>query len=606
MLQPTSRIEMDNGIKFYEQDILYDDYIYTGDLDILMTLDYSSSGFGIALISSEGLSLADKEEILLFKISNKVAEVIYKNKDSQKTLASFNSAYAKTVTANLQFKLSKRNNKYELYVGSQKVCSFKAPCDIQSYNLAYYSNKDNVIKSINIAAAIPYGWVTNMQNTNGGYIEFCRDGFELKHCMNEAEIEQINISLSAGRYFLKYEKSDDCDILPYVIHSDDQRISDDEKNILSLADNSFKLEHGQQVNLKFKGKKGKIKKMQITTLRDNEYVRTTPEKGDKIDIKGSYIKAYLNKIKTMSWKGKVNFAPGVDHTNPIDYSVISDGIKSYGLYDLDIATQLYYKYEYNDGKLTITNLKDTVIKKISIPEDAVFTIFKNVNAVITDFVVIDKEGNNTNIIVENTVKKYVPGVTSSPIIVTDQNNIPYDLSSSYRIYMKNNKPYYWFTNTEREYFKPSHKIQLANVPSHKTGTLIVYGIRKNSNLDMSKILYIEKDGKDTIDACANIYDVLFEKDLKYLDKKNGEIRLQDLKDYKLIIVDYLKEDSYSINYRHDFRSYEVDISSKEDDEIKVIYDNTEKEIDGLEFINEQSYLHTGITPASNCYIILGR
>ena len=267
--------------------------------------------------------------------------------------------------------------------------------------------------------------------------------------------------------------------------------------------------------------------------------------------------------------------------------------------------QIDYNYKYENGSLVITK-GDRIVKTIKMSSTGVMTIFKNVNAVITDFVVIDIEGNNTNIIVENTVKKYVPGVINSPIIVTDQNNMPYDLSSSYRIYTKNNKPYYWFTNVEREYFKPSHRIKLTNTPSHKTGTLIVYGIKADSKLDMNKLLHIEKEGKDTIDACANLYDVIFEKDLKYLDKVNAEIRLNDLSDYKLIIVDYLKEDSYAINYRHEFKSYEVDISSKQEDEIKVIYDNTEQEVGDLEFINEKQYLHTGIIPANNCYIILGR
>ncbi|MGL5507721.1 MAG: hypothetical protein ACRDB0_07455, partial [Paraclostridium sp.] len=342
-----------------------------------------------------------------------------------------------------------------------------------------------------------------------------------------------------------------------------------------------------------------------TTLKDNDYVRTTPEKGDSVDIKGSYIKMYLDRIKEATWKGIVNFAPGIDHTFPMEYAILSDGIKNYGLYDLDIAYGVDYEYKYENGKLMIYK-GDGILKTITLNPTGIITIFKNVNAIITDFVVIDNEGNNTTIIVENTVKKYVPGVINSPIIVTDQHNIPYDLSSSYRIYKKNNKPYYWFTNTEREYFKPSHKIKLENVPSSKTGTLIVYGIKSDSKLDMSKMLFIEKEGKDTIDACANMYDIIFEKDLKYLDKQNKELRLNDLSDYKLIIVDYLKEDSYAINYRHDFRSYEVDISSKDEDEINIIYDNTEKEIGDLEFINEKQYLHTGMIPASNCYIILGR
>ena len=65
MIQSNSRVEIDNGIKFYEQDILYDDYIYTGNTDIEVTLDYVNPGFGIALINSEGNYLSEKKEILL-------------------------------------------------------------------------------------------------------------------------------------------------------------------------------------------------------------------------------------------------------------------------------------------------------------------------------------------------------------------------------------------------------------------------------------------------------------------------------------------------------------------------------------------------------------
>jgi hypothetical protein len=602
MLLPTSRIQLDNGIMFYEQDILCDDYIYSGDFDVTLNLEYVNPGFGIALINSEGLSLTEKEEVLLFKISNKIAEVIYKNKDSQKVLATFNSSYAKTHTDNLTFRLSRTNNKYELYVGTQKVCSFKAPCELKSYNLAYYSNVGNVIKNINIASSIPYGWIVNMQNTNGGYIEFTRDSFELKQCQNQAEIEQVNIDLETGKYFLKYDKSEDCDIKAYAFYSDDTRMFDDEKNILSI-DGSFEIKHGQKVNVKFKGTRGKMKKIYITTLKDNDYVRTSPDKGDKVDIDGSYIKLYLDEVSEATWKGTVNFVPGMDHTSPYDYSVI-ETVRSYGLYDVDIALGVEYDYGYSNKTLSIKK-GNNIIKTINVVGN-IMTIFKNVNAVLTDFIVKDIEGKDKNIIVENTIKKYVPGVISSPIIVTDQYDNPFDLSTSYRIFEKNSKPFFWFTNVEREYFKPAHSIKLSKRPSDKTGTIIAYGIKDASKLDMSKLLFIEKEGKDTVDACANLYDIIFEKDMRYIDKTNGEIRFTDLSDYKLIIVDYLKADSYCINYKHHLGSYEVDISAKEDEDVKVIYDNTEKEIDGIEYINEQQYLHTGIIPSSNCYIILGR
>ncbi|MGL4877936.1 hypothetical protein [Paraclostridium dentum] len=157
MLQPNSRIYLEEGIKFYEQDILYDNYIYTGDFDIALTLNYALPGFGIGLTNSEGISLEDKEEVLLFKAGQKSVDVIYMNKDAQKTLATFSSAYAKTYTEDLKYILQKRDSTFTLFIGEQKVCTFKAPIDFNTYSLLYYSNKNNEIKNINIASSIPYG-----------------------------------------------------------------------------------------------------------------------------------------------------------------------------------------------------------------------------------------------------------------------------------------------------------------------------------------------------------------------------------------------------------------------------------------------------------------
>ena len=157
MLQPNSRIYLNNGIEFYEQDILFDNYVYTGDFDIALTLNYANPGFGIGLTNSEGQTLADKEEVLLFKLGQKSVDIIYLNKDSQKTLATYSSAYAKTYTEDLKYVLKKRNTTLTLYVGEQKICDFKSISDFNTYNLIYYSNKDNIIKNINIASSIPYG-----------------------------------------------------------------------------------------------------------------------------------------------------------------------------------------------------------------------------------------------------------------------------------------------------------------------------------------------------------------------------------------------------------------------------------------------------------------
>lgn len=605
MLQPNSRINLENGIKFYEQDILFDNYIYTGDFDIALTLNYATPGFGIGLTNSEGKTLSDKEEVILFKLGQKCVDVIHMNRDAQKVLATFNSAYAKTYTENLEYKLQKRGAEFTLYVGEQKVCLFKAPSDFETYNLIYYSNKDNEIKNINIASSIPYGWVTNMQNTNGGYIWFYRDAFEFKYCNGEAEIEQPDIYLNYGKYYLKYETEGECDIAPYVFLSQDERLLDERKNILNPIDNSFTLDNSQKISLKFEGTSGKIKKIRITTQKENDYIRTSPDKGEKIEIGGSSIKLSLDYIKSASFIGKVNYAPGIDHNSPIDYSILSFDAYTYGLFDLDIAQEVEYKYRYENNKITISTMTDRVIKEYKIKNN-LLTIFKNVNAVIKDFVVIDIYGNDTNVVVENTIKKFAPGAIYSPIIVLNESDEPLDLSSSYRVYEKNGKNYYWFTNTEREYFEPAHLIRLTNMPSRKTGTIIAYGIKKESSLNLDNILRIPKEGLDSIDMCANYYDIIFEKDLRYVNKEYKEIRFTDIEDYKLIIVDYLKEDSYAINYRHDLNSYEIDISIEDGKETSVIYNNAAENKDGITFINEYKYVDTKVVPSEDCYIVLGR
>lgn len=605
MLQPNSRINLENGIKFYEQDILFDNYIYTGDFDIALTLDYASSGFGIGLTNSEGKTLTDKEEVLLFKMGQKSVDVIHMNKDAQKILATYNSAYAKTYTEDLKYILQKRGAEFTLYIGEQKICDFKASNDFDTYNLIYYSNKDNIIKNINIASSIPYGWVTNMQNTNGGYIWFYRDAFEFKHCQGEAEIEQPDIYLNYGKYYLKYETEGDCDIIPYIFLSEDERLLDERKNILNPIDNSFKIDKSQKISLKFEGTSGKIKKIRITTQKDNEYIRTSPDKGDKVEISGSKINLLLDFIESAEWTGLIKNTPGNTHNNPIDYSLIQFGVNSYGLFDLDIAQEVEYRYKYKDKKITIENLYGRIIKEIKITTNSL-TIFRNVNAVVKNFIITDIYGNNTNIIVENTIKKYAPGTVYSPIIVLDENEQPLDLSSSFRIYNKNGRDYYWFTNVEREYFEPAHMIRLTKQPSDKAGTIIVYGIKKESNTNMNNILRIPKEGLDTIDAFANYYDILFEKDLRYINKQYKEIQLTDISDYKLIIVDYLKEDSYAINYRHEFNSYEIDISIADNKKTNVVYNNAAENKNGITFINEYRYVNTNAVPSEDCYIVIGR
>ena len=67
MLQRNCRIKKLNNLKFYEKDILFDDYVFTHNLEIEVNATYITPGFGLALIdSSEGTSLDGNKCILFF------------------------------------------------------------------------------------------------------------------------------------------------------------------------------------------------------------------------------------------------------------------------------------------------------------------------------------------------------------------------------------------------------------------------------------------------------------------------------------------------------------------------------------------------------------
>lgn len=614
MFQSTSRIESDNGIKFYEQDILFDDYVYKDDLDIVLSLDYMNIGFGILFINSENTSLSDKDEKLLFKLGNQDVQVIYKSKlQEQTTVLTTSCTSVKTVSKNLIFKIQKRKNIYTVYINNNKIISYTSKFDIVNYNLAYYSNKNNIIKTINIASSIPYNWIVNMKNTNGGYINFEKDSFELINCKNNAEIEQLNIELKSGKYYLKYE-SENSDIKPYVFYSEDQRISDTEKNILSI-DNSFSITEASKISLKFVGTKGKIKNIAITSSRDNSYIRTDLDSDNK-QMEGSRIDFDLTQIKTITFKGIIYNTPGSNDYNPIDYYILSNGETNYGTGDLLLANNITYDYKYENKTVTIS-LNDSVIKTIDINSN-ILSIFYNTNGVITDLIILDINDNETNIAVQNTIIKSVPGLIKSPIIVLDPDNTPLNLSSSYRIIQKYNTDYYVFTNIEREYFyvkdilnKNGQIILSENI--NDNASIIMYGIPNDIKYDISKLLYIENQEKDDIGLCCNdCYHIFNESNIKkigYIDILNKTIYIKDtelLSNYDLIVVDYLKDNSYSINYRYDYNSYDVEISTQYTNDVNILYDNTEKKIGTYEYINEKLYYNTNITPSENCYIVIGR
>ena len=457
-----------------------------------------------------------------------------------------------------------------------------------------------------------------MTNTDGGYISFNRDSFTFEGCNNNAELEQLNIRLSRGHYYLKFNRNKGSDIKPYVIISEDERMSDEEKNLLN-TNNEFDLPEASNVSLKFVGTEGTISNICITTASDNKYLRTTIQDGESKSIYGSYVKFLLNDLSYFEFTGYIDEVPGIDHYSPSEYSIVNINNKSYGLYDMSISEGVEYKYVYKSGEIKVYDRNNTMRWSASADLATYITVFSNINGYLTSIKLIDLNGNEYYYGVHNEITKYVPGLIKSPIVVLDREREdekarPLDLSSSYRIIEKEHGPYYYFTNVEREYFEAKRRIVLEKVPLQEEGSIKIYLIDKDADFDLDKIYHIPDKGPDTImdtiDLCVRGQYMIVTEDeydeygvVVYRDI--GEIIFNsDLSEYKYIIVDYFKNDSYAINYDYSRQSYSVDISTT-NEKVSVVYDNIENTIGRYEYINEQKYVDSKIIPSENCYIVIG-
>ena len=140
-------------------------------------------------------------------------------------------------------------------------------------------------------------------------------------------------------------------------------------------------------------------------------------------------------------------------------------------------------------------------------------------------------------------------------------------------------------------------------------------IDKDAKFDLDKLLHIPDKGDDvifdTIDKCVDgQYMIVTEEEYSEFGvvvyRDTGEIIFNtDLNEYSYIIVDYLKNDSYAVNFDYKRQSYSVDVSTV-NKTVSIVYDNIENSVGKYEYINEQQYVDSHIIPAENCYIVIGR
>ena len=613
MLQQNCRVEKFNGFRYYEKDIIYDDYIFTDDIQLTINTTYVTPGFGIALMDNEGFSIREKGSTYLFKVGYKEASIYYTDSVETTLVKQITCPEALTIQEQMIFKFTKKGKKITIQLNDKVIFEEYIKRELDKYNIGYYSNAGNIINNISIAASIPDNWVVNMKNTQGGYIRFLSNSFELTQCKNNAEIEQQKIELKAGTYFLKtnLETIDELNDIKYYVHKyDDNRLFDDEKNILNSYD-SFTLLEDTYVNLKFVGKQGRVSDVIISLNKEDDYIPTTE---NIINFEGSSIDVFLQDLKKITWKGLVSRVPKEEYNKDIIFGLIMDNRTKIKPSDagINIGTDIdknTYDYEFNtDGYIFTVYKEGTIVFKEKLTNlSNKITIFKNITAIITEMILYKKNGDVININVEDENKKYINANINSPIIVVDQYEAPLKLSSSYRVSYYNESKRYIFTNWEREYFYPEKFINLTNKVLNQDDTVIIYGIKKNEYIDLNKIYDIKEDNINSIDLMTKEYDYIPESNTLYIDKIQNTIYLDDdqIKKYQMIIVDYLKAESYCINYHYDKDAYEVNTSSLQKNN-KILYNTSTITGAKNDATQINDYKITNINGNVNGYVVMQR
>lgn len=568
----TSRItNTESGILFNEQDILTCVYKFHNDIRIDMNVSYQTPGFGIVLILDNTSNLAMTEDAYLFKIGSSDFSIFRKHQNKQ-TLIDKNSSIVEPapdnknqhivldITGNkvtmIAYVRNGAGNEEKFILGERKISG-----DLGNYFIGFYSNKGNTIKKISFEQPLPTGWKTNINNTDGGYLGFLENGFYFENCLHDAEVEQDNIVLQPGKYYLSFdaEKINDIyDLDTYVIKqeypdvSDEEYFEDENKNIINPEDNSFIIDKESKVILKFRGMNGKVSNISIHT---NSYGGYVPTEDTPVKSNGSIIDIDLTDVTKVEWQAIIKRVPEyIDLTQKAPYGIISTQDRNYTMENLEIRTEKEYLFEYSVESNTLI-IKDVVnnaiVSKniINIDEDNTLHIMFNVSAIIYTLKLYFIDGKEDDAILQKDMIKYIPFQIYSPIVVRHKDTgESLDISASYREEVSENKKFILmtvkFSNGEIEI--------PGNLPDNSINVK-AYGILAGAKLNTSA---------DNVDDYTDQYEVIEQARYEISDSVITFDELT-LNRYEYILIKYNDISEYDYKFTNYEREYfDVPVSRK--------------------------------------------
>lgn len=571
MFYPVSRVKpVADGLRFYEKDILFCQYLLTGNAEIEVEAAFTAPGLGVAFMENNGNPL-NPDRGFLIKVGYNDCSIMQKSFSSTIELKHV-SCLAAPPIGGMKIRFCKEGRTVSAVYNGNIIASATIPHDLDEFRFGIYANAGNIIKKVTVYLDAPKEWLSEVNNTNGGILYFKRNKIEMLNGEHDVEVEARPIKLAPGRYYLNGIFSGS--MKPYVFPANSADEDDEAKNI--LEDKAFTVDQTGEYSLKIKGMDGTAENLNVSLDENSTFVATV---NGSETVDGSYLTFKLAGAKRIKWTGIIY------SVQDGDYAIVDTAIKRYKLSDLDVALNEVCEYDFDvaTSVLTINGQLHTIPLRVN--EN--LEVFHNVNAVITAAIVIDSDDKENNILLRTTQKTYIPASISGPVLVVDSNNLPYDLSASYRV--KDGS--FIFTNYEREIFDPSTEaITPTKAVNEVMQSFRLYGIRNGSTINEEAIYDIEND--DNIKLYAPQFELIDPAKYTY---KYGSIDIDDsIKKYKQVVLDYLKDRSYCINYDANLDSYEIDISSAGED-FHVLTDN-----------GEHPYLLTSLKPNGSKFIVLAK
>ena len=680
----TARVQpVDEGLYFYERDIIMSSYLFNRDVTVDISLLYKRSGFGIVI--AEDSPEEPKHSYLYYLGTNKftVYERHLLQQYEYSTRANILSAGNDT---HLIFTLQKNKGQIFLLSTDSDGASRKTLLgehtilrNIPTYYIGLYSQAGNTVKEVTFLQGIPDRWHCSIANVHGGRISFWDDGFMFENCIHDAELEQKEIILPAGTFWLDYKTTEvngKYDIEGFIYESYipdppsdissvsykkdranfDETYLEDTGKMIVHNQGTFTLTKETSVILSFKGMNGRVDNVCVKDTQQGEYI-STDNTIRRID--GSWITIDITDLIAFEWEGIIFAVPPYeDFSKPCPYALMSsvaDRITPEAL-SIDLNKQYNFYYDVRTSRLEAVETDTSMFYgydnlDVTEADNNKVKIFVNMKAQITNLILTMTDGTKINVNLQKTLKAFVPGYIVGPIIVTDEDKNSFDLSGSYREviddgqynidlfaksalelklsyhtstlwqnlevfgipkgasiditqtdidlfadmytvisadlfsfsndiisvpsevrddyayiavrYQKGDKFSYLLTVYERELFNGSEDILKLSSPVNKSGKEItVYGIYKDSFKKDYLLRVPNREMLQSIDLCADKYDMI--SPVYYTVESNeSSIRLNTefIGRYEYYIVDYMKEDSYAINWNNEGQQYEVDIAT---------------------------------------------